>query len=262
MSLSMLVTPSSFQYAIFEKDFSVVSELCHMDLKGSDGGLDGDRLDFLLQNHSLSGQSFARAHVACLHGDFALLPSSFAAESDISGVLAFTGAGAKSGSNLRHHLTDVEFCYRNDSALMHTLERALSNATVRHAGAVTILAFGGSAALAGCNGFMNVHHGIIEIALRENGDLLFYNTFAVSGDEDILYYLLFSAEQFSIKPQSLSLALAGQVEEGSQLAKYLARYCGQVTFAVSDPSVQMKGALRDLPTHRYFTLLNQHLCAL
>ena len=262
MSLSLFIGPRFFQYAIFGPGSKEALELCDVDHTGREPGIAGDQLDILFQNYSLAGTRFRKTNVAVLHHHFVMLPSSFAAQADLAGVLSFTGASPQEGSTMRHQMREFEFCFRTDSLLVQTLERAFSNCSVRHAGAVSILGFTSSASLSGCSAFLNVHTGMIEIALRRDGTVVFYNTFAVSGDEDVLYYLLFSAEQFLMKPDEITLGIAGQADENGQLVKYLRRYCGGIQFVSNDPTVQLAGRLRDLDPHRYFTLLNQHLCEL
>jgi len=69
-------------------------------------------------------------------------------------------------------------------------------------------------------------------------------------------------EQFALDPHAVFLAIAGEQPADDLLVKSIRRYVKHVDFCVTDPSVRLKGELLVLPQHYYFTLLNQHLCAL
>jgi len=107
---------------------------------------------------------------------------------------------------------------------------------------------------------MNLHHGTMEICALKNGALEFYNVFKWNSDEDILYYLLFSLEQFGFDAANVRLTLAGERPLNSALFDALKRYFKHINYTTPAPSLKLSGDLARLPSHYYFSLLNQHLC--
>jgi hypothetical protein len=65
----------------------------------------------------------------------------------------------------------------------------------------------------------------LDLVVTQNGKLILYNSFLVQSPEDILYYILFTAEQLQLNPELFSLQLLGEwpSQEGSfdLLYKYI-----------------------------------------
>lgn len=110
--------------------------------------------------------------------------------------------------------------------------------------------------------FLSLYSSHIELIVKQGSDLLFYNVFRYQNNEDILYYLLFTMEQFSLNPLYVKLVIASQTGISDELVSNLKKYIKQVSFCVNDASIKMNGDLKSLPGHYYFNLLNQHLCEL
>jgi hypothetical protein len=146
--------------------------------------------------------------------------------------------------------------------LITHLEKVFPNSSIRHSGAVNLSLFFSQHSLIQKNLFLNISEGSIEISVKEGNELLFYNVFNFQSDEDVLYYLLFTMEQLQLNPLHVKLAIAAQKDVSDDLIKNIKKYIKQVDLCVSDASVNLKGELASLPKHYYFTLLNQHLCAL
>ena len=98
------------------------------------------------------------------------------------------------------------------------------------------------------------------MCIKRDKQLLLYNIFSTKSDEDILYYLMFSVEQFKLDPNSLKLCVAANRETNDELFKTLKRYIKNVNFAVSDKIIERTETFETIPHHYYFTLLNRLLC--
>jgi hypothetical protein len=69
-------------------------------------------------------------------------------------------------------------------------------------------------------------------------------------------------EQLNLNPLNTRLVIAAQRGVNDELIKSIRKYVKQVNFCVSDPSIKLTSEMSALPSHHYFTLLNQHLCEL
>jgi len=261
--LSMLITDASFMYAVSTADFKKVAELLHVKYSSSaQPGQQRDHIAFLVQNYFLLRKKFEKVNIAVLNHEFSLVPEAFATGSSIRSLLGFTSGNLATGNLVTHSVKGAKFSHAPDSDLSAYLEKTFVNASVRHAGAVNINLLFSQHSLVETNVFLNVNDACIELVIKDKSELLFYNVFNYQSDEDILYYLLFTMEQFDLNPLLVRLSVGGQVAATDTLMKSLRKYIKFVSFCVNDPAVEMTGDLGQLPQHYYFTLLNQHTCAL
>lgn len=262
--LSVFISVDTFCYAISTQQFTTVLELCHVDLTQSAFSKDGlqDELSFLVQHYGLNQKRFEKTLISLLNSDFSLVPEAYGKDSDFKTYLEFsTGVAAFKKAPL-HRLKEMSFCYGADAEVMNYLERTFVNASIRHSGAVNIQLLFSQHSLSGSTLFLSIHDGSIELSAQKNRSLLFYNVFNYSNNEDILYYLLFSMEQFELDPASVKLSIACERGVSDDLMVSIKKYIRQVSFVVGEPGLTLKGNLQSLPAHYYFTLLNQHTCAL
>lgn len=264
LGLSMVLSPSSFMYAISTTGFRNVVELCHVEITHHANSAFNitDKLSFLVNNYLLHQKKFDKVNIAFLNNDFTILPEAYSSNADIKELLQFTSGANQVKNTFQHHLKNLNFCYTLEQELFAFLEKTFPNASIRHTGAITINMLFGQHSLLGVNLFLNIGDGYIELAAKENSDLLFYNVFNFSNNEDILYYLLFAMEQFNLNPLQIKLAVAGERSSSDELIKSLQKYIKHVSFCVIDANINLNGDLVQLPKHYYFTLLNQHVCEL
>jgi hypothetical protein len=261
--LSMVLGGRTFMYAVSSGDFTTVSELCHAVIGAAPSQANiYDMIVFFINNYQLTQKKFDKVNIALLNHDFTLVPEAYGDAVSLKSIMQFSAGGGPVKTVLRHHVKDIQFCYALQPEIGPFLERAFPNASIRHGGAVTISLLFGHRSLELQDLFLNVGDGFIEIASRNGKELLFYNLFSCESDEDILYYLLFMMEQFNLEPLQVRMGLACQRPVNDELILNLRKYIRHVEFCVTDPSVRVKGELLSLPQHYYFTLLNQHLCAL
>jgi hypothetical protein len=258
--LSLLIGPQFGIYAISGEDFCNVQEVCHLEFTNAAEEMT-EKVIFMIHNHLLHQKKFVKTNIAVLNSQFTLVPQAYAGE-DLRSLLRFSTGAPDIKNMLRHNLKDASFCFAIEPALNSYLEKIFPNASIRHVGAVNISLLSEQHSLAKSQIFLCISDGMMEIVAKQNGGLLFYNTFNYQTDEDILYYLLFMMEQFSLDPPTMKLVIAGQKSVTDDLVKTIKKYIGEVGFCVNDPSVKLSDGLAALPHHYYFTLLNQHLCEL
>lgn len=101
--------------------------------------------------------------------------------------------------------------------------------------------------------FVHLSESQMDMAVFSSGKLLFYNSFAISAPEDVIYYLLFSLEQLGLDTASLKLRLLGDVEEGDSVYNYCTEYLDQVSMLIPSDIV---GSISDAKENIDFTLIN------
>ena len=74
-----------------------------------------------------------------------------------------------------------------------------------------------------------------EIIIVQNQHLLLFNSFDYKTPEDLIYYLLFTAEQLNMNPESFNLEFLGIIDEENSFFKIAYKYIRNVSlFDVSD----------------------------
>ena len=75
---------------------------------------------------------------------------------------------------------------------------------------------------------IDLEDGLFYLCLVNKTDLLLCNKFAFKSPEDILYFLLYSLEQFEIRPASCQLHISGMVNENAESLILIKEYFEQV----------------------------------
>lgn len=264
LSLSMLIAPASFMYAISTQSFKTVIELCHVEITHlANTTFDlTDKISFLVNNYLLHQKKFDKVNVSFLNTDFTMLPEAFSNEQDIKPLLHFATGVEEVKRSLKHSVKNINFCFTIENELLNYFEKTFPNAAIRHLGAVSISLFFSQHSLKNANLYLNIGDGFIELGVKDRSEVLFYNVFAFENNEDILYYVLFTMEQFNLNPLHVRLSVATQRSATDAVIQTLKKYIRQVEFCVNEASIKLNGEMASLPQHYYFSLLNQHLCEL
>lgn len=94
------------------------------------------------------------------------------------------------------------------------------------------------------------------VAIRDQ-KLLLYNTYPYHTAQDLLYYILFVAEQLGMDPKSLELLLSGQIEKEDPFFKLCHQYVRNVSLLENRFDKIFDSKVSELSKRKHFTLLNQ-----
>ncbi|WP_293894216.1 DUF3822 family protein [Flavobacterium sp.] len=101
--------------------------------------------------------------------------------------------------------------------------------------------------------FVHISDTHFEIVVIQNQKLQLYNSFEYKTPEDFLYYILFTAEQLHLNPESFKLDLLGKIAEGDVLYNMAYKYVRNTNlFDVSF----MLGSLTEDEKREHFILLH------
>ena len=83
--------------------------------------------------------------------------------------------------------------------------------------------------------FVHMSFNHFEIIVVQNQKLLLFNTFDYKTPEDLIYYLLFAAEQLNLNPEFFKFEFLGSISEKDDFFKIVYKYIRNVSlFDVSD----------------------------
>ena len=77
--------------------------------------------------------------------------------------------------------------------------------------------------------FVHVQKDHFEIVIVQNQHLLLFNSFEYKTPEDLIYYILFTAEQLNMNPESLKLEFIGDINEEDDYFKIAFKYIRNVS---------------------------------
>lgn len=261
--LSLFISSNTFIFAVSNQQFNQIIELGHIEIDNSRSTFSiSNHYTYLIEAYLLNKKKFEKVNIAILNSDFTIVPEAFSSNSELKSLLNFTNGTSQDIQTFIHQFADFKFYFTTNIDLVCLFEKTFPNASIRHSGAVLINLMFGQHSLIGSDLFLNILDGFIEIGIKEKNKFLFYNVFNFDSDEDVLYYLLFTMEQFNLNPLLVKLTVASQLSVTDELINNIKKYIKHLHFCIADKEIQLKEEISKLPQHYYFTVLNQHLCEL
>lgn len=105
---------------------------------------------------------------------------------------------------------------------------------------------------------VHVQSSHVDILVTDANQLLFFNSFRYQTPEDLLYYLLFVAEQLELNPELIETIVLGEVEKNSAIVGLIKKYVKEVEMGSRTDESELSYQLQTLPKHFYFSLLNPY----
>jgi len=101
--------------------------------------------------------------------------------------------------------------------------------------------------------FVHMAAGHFEIIVVQNQYLLLFNSFEYKNPEDLIYYLLFTAEQLNLNPETFKLDFLGTISEDDAYFKMAYKYIRNVSlFDTSE--LQQNNPFSEEENRRHFIL--------
>ncbi|GAA4944464.1 DUF3822 family protein [Algibacter agarivorans] len=101
--------------------------------------------------------------------------------------------------------------------------------------------------------YINVSENHFEIIAVEKTKLLLYNTFEYGTKEDFIYYILFTAEQLNLDPETLKLVFIGNIIKDDELYNIAYKYIRNISFTNRNDTFKHAKVLKT--NYSNFTLL-------
>ncbi|MBK9284153.1 MAG: DUF3822 family protein [Sphingobacteriaceae bacterium] len=256
--LSIFLSENHFQFCLSDKSFKQIQLIQTIDLDAlTQFRSIEEKISHLIKSHQLTASNFQQVSI-CLHNTiYTLIPESFYKPENVKQTLEFS-SGQQIQTVFTHSFQNMKFSFSPQPNLMNLLEKEFKNATIKSSGIVAIELFFTNSSLKTKDVWINFLDNSIEILAKRDKDLIYYNTFRIENKEEVLYYLLFMAEQFGLDPEKLKLVVSGNILVNSEVHELLKKYIRHVSFAVN--AIRFTETSWQLPEHFYFSLVNQHLC--
>lgn len=259
LNLYMLIEPDFISASIFNADNSLLHEISSMQFSENKNYNENAiyELSFFLKDFDILKHTYKQVSVQILNRYFTLVPSAYS-NGHLKEMLEFnlglTGIQTVQTIVINN---SIDFAFTYDLQLYSFIEKTFNTAKISHSGASSIDLFLKLSLFKNANVLLNVHSKLIELVIKNDNELLFYNVFKWDSNEDILYFLLFSIEQFQLNNNTLKLYVAANKASNSELFMLIKKYIRSVNF-VNSKSIDIP--VENLPNHYYFNILNKHLC--
>jgi hypothetical protein len=259
LNLYLFMEEHCIQAAIFNDGNTELYEICSFDFAADKktAGHSMEELAYFLSEFGILKHKFNHVSVQVLNRLFTLVPQAYS-DPNLKELLEFN-TGAKDIRTVQTNLVNnsVYFTYTYDLELLAFIEKTFSAAKIDHVGAGSIDLFLNLPYFKNSDVFLILHSTCLELIIKSKNDLLFYNIFKFDSNEDVLYFLLFTAEQFQLNKETLRLQIAANKPANDELFTLIKKYIRHVNFVSSKA---LNTPVEDLPNHFYFNILNKHLC--
>ena len=101
----------------------------------------------------------------------------------------------------------------------------------------------------------NIPKIYVNVSKINNSKLVLYNTFDYSTKEDFIYYILFTAEQLELNPETLHLVFIGDIDSKDELYAMAYKYIRFVFLGSRDDNYKYNNAAQPSSNHSNFALI-------
>jgi len=108
--------------------------------------------------------------------------------------------------------------------------------------------------------YANITPGYADILVVQAGKLTLYNTFAINSTDDLVFFLLYLYDQFSLSQEECPLSLSGYIEMYSGALEMLQQYIKQITLSGFPKRYLYSESFKDLTQHHCTQLINMARC--
>ena len=100
--------------------------------------------------------------------------------------------------------------------------------------------------------FVNVKSRSFDLAIVDNGHLVFFNNFKFNTKADFAYFLLFALEQNQFSPLDMPVCFSGLILSDSEIIELCSRYVRYLLFIENRNEIRVSEALDEIPFQYYY----------
>ncbi|WP_418604080.1 DUF3822 family protein [Hwangdonia sp.] len=258
LELSIQISLSGLSFCILQSDTKTITALKHVDFEKKLNPFEVlDQLIHLFNTEAALQVSFNNVNVIHTNELSTLVPKPLFKEACLADYLKFNSKILKSD------FIAFDVIETNDSVNVYVPYININNFIYEKFGSFTykhfstilierILSIEKNAD--GTKVYVNVNAAHFEIIVTDKGKLILYNTFEYSTKEDFIYYILFTAEQLKLNPETLHLILIGNISKDDELYNIAYTYIRHVSFGKRLDNYKYLQPVE--PNHSNFTLIH------
>ena len=232
--LSIQISFNGLSFCILNLDSNTITNLKHFNFDKKLSPFDAlDVLKSKFEEENLLNESFKNIYVSHVNELSTLVPKPLFKEDCLADYLKFNSKILKSD------FITYDAISSNDSVNVYVPYVNINNYIYDKFGAFTFKHFSTvlieQILLIEKNAehlkvYAHIDSNHFEIVIVNKGVLQLYNTFEYTNSEDFIYYLLFTAEQLKLNPETFNLVLIGDVDKESSIYSTAYKYIRHVSF--------------------------------
>ena len=257
LELSIQISLSGLSFCILNKDSNTVTALKALCFEKKLNPLEIlDKLKELFETENALNNSFSKLCVIHDNELSALVPKPLFIEDCLADYLKFNSKILKSDFITHDNIAinnsvNVYVPYININNFIYDRFGAF---TFKHVSTILIESILHIEEHADSNKlYINVSENHFEIIGVEKTKLLLYNTFEYGTKEDFIYYILFTAEQLNLDPETLELVFIGNIIKDDELYNIVYKYIRNISFGNRNDTFKHGKVLKT--NYSNFTLL-------
>ena len=246
--LLLELNEKSYNFAVVKTDSGSLQCLASIDQPFKSG------------SNEIPAINFSKISISTFTKSFVFIPESEFSEGLEASFMSFLQVSPEKEelfSNFMQKEKPVRNIYALDRALISDLSSSFENARIFTQ--VNSL-YEGALNVSGSGLFVNFKDRHIEVLLLKEQSLQFYNAFEFQNEEEILYFLLLTAQQKGFSPKATRLYVSGQISLESTTYKQLALHFPNLAFSTKN-EINISQEFGGAPLHQFFTLFNLYTCA-
>ena len=232
--LSIQLSLSGLSFCILQRDTNTISTLKQVSFEKRLNPLElQDQLEHLFNSETALQDSFEKVYLIHENELSSLVPKPLFQEDCLADYLKFNSKILKSD------FITFDSIEINDSVNVYVPYVNINNFIYEKFGAFTFKHF--STILIqqillieknteSLKVYAHINSNHFEIIIVKKGKLILYNTFDFITKEDFIYYLLFTAEQLKLNPETLNLTFIGDIIKDDDLYNIAYKYVRHVDF--------------------------------
>ncbi len=205
-------------------------------------------------------QSFEEVSVLFSNELYSTVPREFFVEEEASNLLKFNTKILQTDvvehDSINEEMANVYIPYTN---ITNYLFDKYGEFEFKHTATILIQELLELSAFEETNVYLNNYNEYYDLVIIRNKKLVFCNTFNYDSPQDLIYYLLFTAEQLHLDPLELKLILLGDIDKDSAEYKIMYTYIKNIEFLEPRFNLENEYAGKDFQ-RKEFLLLKQLGC--
>ena len=234
LELSIQLSLSGLSFCILNKDSNTIIEVKELRFEKRLNPFEVlDELKVLFENESTLNNSFTNVTIVHNNDLSALVPEALFNKNHVADYLKFNSKILKSDfiaydSILENSSVNVYVPYININNYIYD---KFGTFIFKHISSVlieSILRIEKASTTPKVYIHVSLNH--FEIIIIKEGKLELYNTFVYNSKEDFIYYILFTAEQLNLNPETLNLVFIGDITEDDEIYNIAYKYIRNISF--------------------------------
>ncbi len=262
--LSIQLSPDGFLFCLFHPELNKYLSYESIKLNGVNSETDyADKFEQTVHSNEWLSRSFNSVRVLYENTTSTIIPSSLYSQADKDLYARFNFSLPENNACHSDFINSIDayLIYHMSKSLTKRIEHLFPkhklNSTSAHLIEALLINYknvGSEKRM-----FVNVKNAFLDIAIIEDKQVLFFNTFAYQSTEDFIYYIIFVIEQLNINPENIDLTFSGIIDKKSKLFETAYTYIRNIKFQKLPGIHNYSYIFNDVPAHYYFNLLSRGL---